>query len=40
VRIQQLFPAATIVTIQGAGHWVHVDRPDEFAHAVLTFLRS
>ncbi len=39
-RIQQLFPKSSIVTIPGAGHWVHADRPDEFAHAVLTFLRS
>ncbi len=39
-RIQQLFPRASIVTITGAGHWVHADRPEEFANAVLTFLRS
>lgn len=39
-RIQQLFPRSSILTIRGAGHWVHADRPEEFANAVLTFLRS
>ena len=31
------FPNATIVDIQGAGHWVHAERPDEFGDAVLRF---
>ena len=39
-RIQQLFPKSSIVTISGAGHWVHADRPEEFSNVVLTFLRS
>ncbi len=39
-RIQQLFRKSSIITISGAGHWVHADRPEEFGHVVLTFLRS
>lgn len=27
--IESMFPAAKLHTIAGAGHWVHVDRPDE-----------
>jgi pimeloyl-ACP methyl ester carboxylesterase len=28
--ITRLFPAARFVTLAGAGHWVHADRPREF----------
>jgi len=27
--IQNVFPAAELVTVTNAGHWIHVDRPDE-----------
>lgn len=33
--IQQLFPQAEVATIEGAGHWVHADKPAE----LLTLLR-
>ena len=36
--IRQLFPAAELISITGAGHWVHADRPEEFIAAVETFL--
>jgi esterase len=36
--IRALFPLARIVTIQGAGHWVHAARPEEFAREVEHFL--
>jgi esterase len=36
--IRSLFPLARIVTIQGAGHWVHAERPEEFAREVEHFL--
>jgi pimeloyl-ACP methyl ester carboxylesterase len=37
-RIKRLFPHSKIVTIHGAGHWVHAEKPDEFANVVLRFL--
>lgn len=37
-QIRLRFPAAQFVTVAGAGHWVHVDAPDEFARIVMDFL--
>lgn len=36
--IRKLFPAAELVTIDGAGHWVHADAPDALAEVVTDFL--
>lgn len=36
--IRRLFPNATIETIDGAGHWVHAERPDDFIARVTAFL--
>jgi esterase len=36
--IRQLFPQAEIVTIEGAGHWVHAEKPAELLAAVKKFL--
>lgn len=36
--IRELFPAAELVTIDGAGHWVHADAPDALAEVVTDFL--
>jgi esterase len=36
--IRERFPAARLETIDGAGHWLHTDRPEAFAEAVLEFL--
>jgi esterase len=36
--IRQMFPQAEIVTLPEAGHWVHVDQPEEFFQTVLNFL--
>jgi esterase len=36
--IRQLFPQAEIVTLPEAGHWVHVDLPEEFFQTVVNFL--
>jgi pimeloyl-ACP methyl ester carboxylesterase len=36
--IRQIFPAARIVTIEGAGHWVHVEAPVEFTRLVTQFM--
>ena len=38
-EIRRFFPQAEVVTIPGAGHWVHAEAPEPFAEAVLEFLR-
>lgn len=37
--IRRLFPQATTVTVSGAGHWVHAERPERFLAELLPFLR-
>lgn len=39
-RIKQLFPKAEIVTIPGAGHWLHSEQPAAFADAVSRWLET
>ncbi|MCU0907633.1 MAG: alpha/beta fold hydrolase [Rhodobacteraceae bacterium] len=36
--IAALFPASRLVTVAGAGHWLHADRPAEVAVLVHDFL--
>jgi pimeloyl-ACP methyl ester carboxylesterase len=36
--VRALFPASQQLTIPGAGHWVHAEKPEAFASAVLGFL--
>ncbi|MFT6000188.1 MAG: esterase [Neolewinella sp.] len=36
--IQMLFPAATLETVAGAGHWVHAEKPEALLAAVNSFL--
>jgi len=36
--IRARFPNADLVTIEGAGHWVHADAPDALAETVTDFL--
>ena len=36
--IKTLFPQAELVTITGAGHWVHADKPNELLAILLPFL--
>ncbi len=33
-----LFPNAELITIEGAGHWVHADKPAELTAAILAFI--
>lgn len=37
-EMRRLFPRAELETIEGAGHWVHADAPEQFAHVVVDFL--
>ncbi len=37
-RIRALFPAARFVSIPGAGHWLHAERPRAFEAALRAFL--
>jgi len=37
-RIRALFPFADMTTIEDAGHWLHAEKPDEFARITLDFL--
>jgi esterase len=38
--VRAYFPQAQFKTIAGAGHWVHIDAPDEFFKIVVDFLTS
>ena len=37
-RIRKLFPKATVATMDGVGHWLHAEAPQEFSQIVLDFL--
>lgn len=37
--IEAMFPLAECITIDGAGHWVHAERPVEFSNVVLSILQ-
>lgn len=39
-RVFELFPAARVETVAGAGHWVYAERPDEFAAILEGFVRQ
>ena len=36
--VRKLFPRAEIVTVEGAGHWVHAEQPEKFTAVVNDFL--
>ncbi len=36
--IRALFPGAHFVTLRGAGHWLHADKPSAFIAVVERFL--
>jgi len=38
--IHTFFPEANLISIPGAGHWVHADRPEPFTQTVLKFLKG
>ncbi len=37
--IQASLPNSTILTIPDAGHWVHVDKPNELFEQIISFIR-
>lgn len=39
-RIRQLFPNVSIVTIEGASHWVQAEKPAEFVQVLMAFLNA
>ena len=39
-RMRALFPRTVLVTIKGAGHWVHSEKPEAFISALRTFLSA
>lgn len=39
-RIKTLFPEARIEEIEGTDHWLHAEKPDEFARLCREFLTS
>ncbi len=39
-EILRLFPQASFAEIEGAGHWLHAEKPREFQAAVERFLRD
>lgn len=36
--MRSLFPRTTLVTVKGAGHWVHSEQPEAFVSALRVFL--
>lgn len=38
--VNQYFPTAKFVTINGAGHWLHADQPKHFLEEVSLFLQE
>jgi esterase len=37
-EIQEQFPNSQLLTIQGAGHWVHAEQPEALYNAITNFL--
>lgn len=37
-EIASHFTSAELVTVEGAGHWVHAQKPNELFEAILTFI--
>jgi esterase len=36
--MKEIFPNSSLATIQGAGHWVHADKPKELASVIRDYL--
>ena len=40
ILIPELFPNSVIRTIEGAGHWIHAEQPEELFALILEFLKK
>ena len=38
--IERVFPDSRLITIEGAGHWVHAEQPEALLEEVANFLRE
>ena len=38
--IREHFPKAELKTLEGAGHWLHAEKPEAFLHTTLEFMNS
>jgi pimeloyl-ACP methyl ester carboxylesterase len=38
VGIRNMYPCAEIVTVEGAGHWVHIDARESFVDIILKYV--
>ncbi|HLN52448.1 MAG TPA: alpha/beta fold hydrolase [Lentimicrobium sp.] len=38
--IKKMFPRAEVITIKGAGHWIHAEKPQETLEAFSSFLHQ
>jgi len=39
-EMRRLFPRTRLVTLKGAGHWVHAEQPEAFVSALRVFLTA
>ncbi|XP_014677034.1 PREDICTED: alpha/beta hydrolase domain-containing protein 11-like [Priapulus caudatus] len=39
-EVQRLFPRADMLYIEGAGHWLHLDKPRELLDALVPFMNK
>lgn len=38
-RVRELFPSARFLTLRGTGHWLHAEKPEEFAAVAESFFQ-
>jgi esterase len=38
-RIRELFPSARFLSLRGAGHWLHAEKPEEFVGVAESFFQ-
>ncbi|MFT4833286.1 MAG: esterase [Marinoscillum sp.] len=38
--INEMFPNAKLITVEGAGHWVHAEKPKELLSVLFDFLKA